>query len=76
MPNIGPLEIAIVLIIALVVFGPKKLPSLGRSVGEGLREFRSSVSSVSPQETAISKSDPSNRSEGQTSPPRKGSQTV
>lgn len=40
MPNIGPLEIAIVLIIALLVFGPKKLPDLGRSLGRGITEFR------------------------------------
>ena len=44
MPNIGPLEIAIVLIIALVVFGPKRLPELGRSLGRGIREFQGSVS--------------------------------
>lgn len=44
MPNVGPLELAIVLIIALVIFGPKKLPELGRSLGRGIREFRSSVS--------------------------------
>ena len=43
MPNIGPLEIIIVLIIALVVFGPKRLPELGRSMGKGIREFRGSV---------------------------------
>lgn len=43
MPNIGPLEIAIVLVIALVIFGPKRLPELGRSVGKGFREFKSSV---------------------------------
>ena len=43
MPNIGPMEIAIVLIIALVVFGPSKLPELGRSAGEGFREFKDSV---------------------------------
>jgi sec-independent protein translocase protein TatA len=41
--NVGPLEIAIVLIIALIVFGPKRLPELGRSLGKGIREFRSSV---------------------------------
>jgi sec-independent protein translocase protein TatA len=41
--NIGPLEIVIVLIIALVVFGPKRLPELGRSLGRGIREFRGSV---------------------------------
>ena len=44
MPNVGPLELAIVLIIALVIFGPKRLPELGRSMGRGIREFRSSVS--------------------------------
>ncbi len=44
MPNIGPMEIMIVLIIALVVFGPKRLPELGKSVGKGIREFKGSVS--------------------------------
>ena len=44
MPNIGPMEVLVVLIIALVVFGPKRLPELGRSVGKGIREFRGSVS--------------------------------
>lgn len=43
MPNIGPLEIAIVLIVVLVIFGPKRLPELGRSMGRGIREFRGSV---------------------------------
>lgn len=41
--NIGPLEIVVVLIIALVVFGPKRLPELGRSLGRGIREFRGSL---------------------------------
>jgi sec-independent protein translocase protein TatA len=44
MPNIGPMEIGIVLIIALIVFGPKKLPDLGKSLGKGLREFKGSIS--------------------------------
>jgi sec-independent protein translocase protein TatA len=43
MPNIGPLEIVIVLIIVLVIFGPKRLPDLGRSLGRGMREFKDSV---------------------------------
>ncbi|MDQ5893894.1 MAG: sec-independent protein translocase protein TatA [Actinomycetota bacterium] len=48
-PNIGPLEIGIVLLIALIVFGPRKLPELGKSVGSGLREFRESVSGASEE---------------------------
>jgi sec-independent protein translocase protein TatA len=43
MPSIGPLEVVIVLIIALIIFGPRRLPELGRSLGRGIREFRSSV---------------------------------
>jgi TatA/E family protein of Tat protein translocase len=39
----GPLEIIIVLVIVLVIFGPKRLPDLGRSLGRGMREFKDSV---------------------------------
>jgi sec-independent protein translocase protein TatA len=41
---IGPGEIIILLIVALLVFGPKKLPEMGRSIGKGMREFKNSVS--------------------------------
>jgi sec-independent protein translocase protein TatA len=44
--NVGPLEIAIVLVIALIVLGPKRLPEVGRSLGKGLREFKESLSSA------------------------------
>jgi sec-independent protein translocase protein TatA len=43
MPNIGPLEICVVLIIALVVFGPKRLPELGKSLGRGIQEFKGTI---------------------------------
>lgn len=42
--GIGATELIIVLVIVLIIFGPKKLPQLGRSLGGGLREFRNSVS--------------------------------
>jgi sec-independent protein translocase protein TatA len=51
MPNIGPMELAIVLIIALVIFGPSKLPELGKSAGKGFREFKDSISGESDDET-------------------------
>jgi sec-independent protein translocase protein TatA len=47
MPDIGPLELVVVLIIAIVVVGPKKLPQLGRSLGSGMREFKDSVTGKS-----------------------------
>ena len=43
MPNIGPLELVIVSVIALLVVGPKQLPHLGRSLGSGIREFKSAI---------------------------------
>ena len=43
MPNIGPFELIVVLVIALLIFGPKKLPGLGRSLGTGMREFKESI---------------------------------
>lgn len=41
--SIGPTELIIVLVIVLVIFGPKRLPGLGRSLGSGMKEFRDSV---------------------------------
>jgi sec-independent protein translocase protein TatA len=41
--QIGPLEIVLVLVIVLVIFGPKRLPGLGKQLGTGLREFKESV---------------------------------
>jgi sec-independent protein translocase protein TatA len=43
MPNIGPLELGIILLIVLIVFGPKRLPGLGRQLGSGMREFKDSL---------------------------------
>ncbi|MBI2237170.1 MAG: twin-arginine translocase TatA/TatE family subunit [Actinobacteria bacterium] len=44
--NIGPLELMLILIVALLVVGPKRLPEVGRSIGRGLREFRKAQDEV------------------------------
>jgi sec-independent protein translocase protein TatA len=42
-PNIGPTELIIVLVIVLLIFGPKRLPGLGRQLGSGMKEFKDSI---------------------------------
>jgi sec-independent protein translocase protein TatA len=42
--GIGPMELVIVLVIALIILGPKRLPEVGRSIGHGMREFKDSIS--------------------------------
>jgi sec-independent protein translocase protein TatA len=42
--SVGPGELIVVLVIALIVLGPKRLPEVGRSIGRGMREFRESLS--------------------------------
>jgi sec-independent protein translocase protein TatA len=46
MPNVGPMELAIVLVVALIVLGPKRLPEVGRSLGKGMREFKDSLANA------------------------------
>jgi sec-independent protein translocase protein TatA len=43
-PNIGPMELIIVLVVVLLIFGPKRLPGLGKQLGTGMREFKESIS--------------------------------
>jgi sec-independent protein translocase protein TatA len=51
--NIGPLEIGIVLVIALLVFGPKRLPELGGSLGQGIRDFGKGIKGEDDEVAAI-----------------------
>lgn len=54
MPGIGPMELVIVLVIALVVLGPKRLPEAGKSLGRGMRNFKSSLTGDDAEErTAV-----------------------
>ena len=43
MPSIGPMEFIVVLAIALIVLGPRRLPDAGRSLGRGIREFKGAL---------------------------------
>jgi sec-independent protein translocase protein TatA len=54
--NVGPAEIIVILLIALIVFGPKRLPEIGKTVGKGLREFRQATQEVK-DELSLSLSD-------------------
>ena len=49
MPSIGPMELVVVLAIALIVFGPKRLPDLAKSLGSSMREFKESISAAPAQ---------------------------
>ena len=53
MPGIGPMELIVVLVIALVVMGPKKLPDAGRSVGKGMREFKDALTGGGDKEEPV-----------------------
>jgi sec-independent protein translocase protein TatA len=66
MPNIGPLELAIVFVIVLLIFGPKRLPGLGRQLGTGMREFKESITGRSGRDD----DDDDHRGERSTSGPR------
>ena len=48
--NVGPLELVLVLIVALVILGPKRLPEVGKSIGNGMREFKDAISGNSKDE--------------------------
>jgi sec-independent protein translocase protein TatA len=52
MPSIGPLELVIVLGIALLILGPKRLPAAGRSLGASMREFKEGITGRETVETA------------------------
>jgi sec-independent protein translocase protein TatA len=81
MPSIGWQELIIILVIVLVIFGPKRLPEVGRSLGKGIKEFKKSTSEIQEQltgeaekpkvsETAPTPQEPAQSSEPQASEPK------
>jgi sec-independent protein translocase protein TatA len=53
MPEIGISGLIILLVVALLVFGPKRLPEIGRSLGRGMREFKDSISGTEPHKSEL-----------------------
>jgi sec-independent protein translocase protein TatA len=54
----NPLHILILLVVVLLVFGAKRLPEIGRSLGEGMRGFKDSISGDSPEQTSLTSAPP------------------
>jgi sec-independent protein translocase protein TatA len=51
--QLGPMEIVLVLVIALIVLGPKRMPEAGRSLGRGIREFKDSIAGGTREEEPL-----------------------
>ncbi len=66
MVNVGPMELIIVLVIALLVLGPKRLPEAGKAVGKGLREFKDSLSGITHDDDDEDDGEPSAIRDGTT----------
>ena len=78
--NLGPMELFIILVIVLVVFGAKRVPEIGASIGKGIREFKRNISDVDrqikePERDAradrLNAGDPVRREEDTTSEPKR-----
>jgi len=76
--NIGPMELFIILVIVLVIFGAKRVPEIGASFGKGIREFKRSLSDVDksirepqPPAAELNAGDAARREEDKTSEPRR-----
>jgi sec-independent protein translocase protein TatA len=58
MPNVGPMELILVLVVALLFLGPKRLPSAARSLGEGMRGFKESLTGAGPPVDSVTADEP------------------
>ena len=67
--SVGPMELVIVLLIALIVLGPKRLPEAGRAIGKGMREFKDSLSGLGSHDDDEDDGEPSTlRADGTAAP--------
>jgi TatA/E family protein of Tat protein translocase len=60
--NIGPMELIVILLLALIVFGPQRLPEIGRTVGKGLREFQRATRDIRGEIEGALKEEPESAS--------------
>jgi sec-independent protein translocase protein TatA len=51
MPNIGFPELMVILVVALIIFGPKSIPQIGKSIGNGIKEFKEALKGTKQTET-------------------------
>ncbi len=56
-PNVGPWELALILLIVLIIFGANKLPKIAKDLGSGIREFKKSISGESDKKDDETKKD-------------------
>ena len=58
LPTLGPMELIVILVIVVLIFGVNKIPQLGKGLGEGIRNFKASIKSIheEPDEKAENKS--------------------
>jgi sec-independent protein translocase protein TatA len=68
--QIGPLEIGVVLVIVLLIFGPKRLPGLGKSLGTGMREFKDSITGKDTDGDDAAKQEPATLAKAEEQPAR------
>jgi sec-independent protein translocase protein TatA len=73
--SIGPLEIILVIVVLLVIFGPKRLPSLGKSLGTGMREFKDSITGDSKHDDETDEAGRPELTQAQTDPAPAASQS-
>jgi sec-independent protein translocase protein TatA len=71
--NIGPMELIVILVLALIVFGPKRLPEIGRTVGKGLREFQKATREVRGEIEGALQDEPPSTHRAPTTEPRTSS---
>lgn len=63
MGRIGPTELIVVLVLALIIFGPAKLPSIGKSIGVAINEFKTSMNKTVEDTTTVSEDKKENKTE-------------